>query len=838
MVFSSTALGEKYFDPNAIDLKTRSQGIVDLQALGRGRQLPGVYRVDVFINGTYTSARDVTFVAEDGELKPQLSRETLETLGVNTGAFSPFAQHGLDEPLSRLDEYIPQATTRLDLNKLALHISVPQAAMHFSARQAVDPSSWDHGLPALLLNYSASGTRSWQRHSDAQGSHSFVNLAPGLNVGAWRLRNTSTYTANQNSSTVRDVEGNRTRHRNRQSEWRSLGTYAQRDIQRLRGQFTLGESFTPGEVFDSVPFLGAQLASDDNMLPDSLRGYAPVVRGIANSNAQVSIRQNGNVIYETYVAPGPFIIRDLYPTASSGHLSVTVSEADGSERTFVQPFSAVPIMQREGGLHYGLTLGRYRPQTLRARTPEFAQSSLVYGLNNDLTLYGGAQLSNGYRAALLGLGRGLGQWGSVSVDATQAITHWQDGSRYQGQSFRAQYAKDLFATGTTFTLAGYRYSTTGFYDFREAHEAVVRSVGESETYSEAWRSGYHKRSRMQLQISQSLGAYGGLYFNAYQQSYWKTGERERTFGAGYSVTQAGVSYNLSIDATRYPQSRSLRQLAFSVQIPLGKSSHHWTSLGSQADSRGRFQQRAGVNGQLLEDRTLSYSAQRSYDHQPRASVGAVSLSHRGQYGRAHIGHSDSVSGQQVNYGVQGSVVAHPYGITAGHHLGNAMALVRAPGANDLKVLNQTGVRTDAYGHALVPYLTSYRSNRLALDTLSLANDVDIGASVKSLVPTSGALVLAEFKPRVGARALITLNYQGKPVPFGAMATSPTANQDDGLGIVGDAGRVYLTGLLESGAITLKWGRDDRYQCTAKYQLPPSTKDVKRLTVVGTSAVCL
>ncbi|XNM73747.1 fimbria/pilus outer membrane usher protein [Escherichia coli] len=44
-------------------------------------------------------------------------------------------------------------------------------------------------------------------------------------------------------------------------------------------------------------FRGAQLASDDNMLPDSQRGFAPVIHGIARGTAQVTIKQNGYDIY-------------------------------------------------------------------------------------------------------------------------------------------------------------------------------------------------------------------------------------------------------------------------------------------------------------------------------------------------------------------------------------------------------------------------------------------------------------------------------------------------------------------------------------------------------------
>lgn len=39
------------------------------------------------------------------------------------------------------------------------------------------------------------------------------------------------------------------------------------------------------------------------MLPDSQKGFAPTIRGIARTNAQVTVRQNGYVLYQTYVTP-------------------------------------------------------------------------------------------------------------------------------------------------------------------------------------------------------------------------------------------------------------------------------------------------------------------------------------------------------------------------------------------------------------------------------------------------------------------------------------------------------------------------------------------------------
>lgn len=62
------------------------------------------------------------------------------------------------------------------------------------------------------------------------------------------------------------------------------------------------------------------------MVPYSERQFAPVVRGIARTQARVEVKQNGYTIYNTTVAPGPFALRDLSVADSSGDLHVTVWE--------------------------------------------------------------------------------------------------------------------------------------------------------------------------------------------------------------------------------------------------------------------------------------------------------------------------------------------------------------------------------------------------------------------------------------------------------------------------------------------------------------------------------
>lgn len=70
----------------------------------------------------------------------------------------------------------------------------------------------------------------------------------------------------------------------------------------------------------------------------------------------------------------------------------------------------------------------------------------------------------------------------------------------------------------------------------------------------------------------------------------------------------------------------------------------------------------------------------------------------------------------MNYGVSGGVVVHRNGVTLSQPLGDTNILVKAPGAAGVELENATGVKTDWRGYAVIPYATTYRQNRVALNT--------------------------------------------------------------------------------------------------------------------------
>ncbi|HAM7234720.1 TPA: fimbria/pilus outer membrane usher protein [Escherichia coli] len=446
---------ELYFNPRF--LADDPQAVADLSRFENGQELPpGTYRVDIYLNNGYMATRDVTFNTGDSEqgIVPCLTRAQLASMGLNMASVAGMNLLA-DDACVPLTTMVQDATAHLDVGQQRLNLTIPQAFMSNRARGYIPPELWDPGINAGLLNYNFSGN-SVQNRIGGNSHYAYLNLQSGLNIGAWRLRDNTTWSYNSSD-----------RSSGSKNKWQHINTWLERDIIPLRSRLTLGDGYTQGDIFDGINFRGAQLASDDNMLPDSQRGFAPVIHGIARGTAQVTIKQNGYDIYNSTVPPGPFTINDIYAAGNSGDLQVTIKEADGSTQIFTVPYSSVPLLQREGHTRYSITAGEYRSGNAQQEKPRFFQSTLLHGLPAGWTIYGGTQLADRYRAFNFGIGKNMGALGALSVDMTQANSTLPDDSQHDGQSVRFLYNKSLNESGTNIQLVGYRYSTSGYFNFAD-----------------------------------------------------------------------------------------------------------------------------------------------------------------------------------------------------------------------------------------------------------------------------------------------------------------------------------------------------------------------------------
>ena len=814
----NAALGDVQFNPVFINQNSNGKK-VDLSRFNQmGGAFPGNYRADVYANAVWIGRRDVQMKElAEGKVLACFNRAMMDELGVDfTKVGSAAGVPGRDEPARCVDiaTVVPGAFSSFNSSDLRLDVSIPQKYLRAQARGYVAPEYWDAGAPfAGFLNYNANGYR-YDNGAAGKSTQYYFGANAGLNIGLWRFR--------YNGSLTQQDSGNGQSQRN----YQGASAYTQRDVTDWHSVLTLGDYFTPSDMFSSVPFRGVQLSSDDRMLPESMQGYAPVVRGVAETNAKVSIRQNGNLIYENVVPPGEFSIDDLYNTGFSGDLEVTVTEADGRVRKFVVPYAAVPQLLREGQSRYAITAAQWRDNSLNKR-PDFVQATYQRGISNSLTLYGGLIAADHYQSALFGSGVNT-PLGALALDVTQSwasnLPFNASAANMQGQSYRVTYSKLMESTRTNFTVAAYRFSTDGYLELRD-YANLINQVGVV----------YRAKNKFQLNADQPLGdGRGQLFFTGSTQDYWNQKGRDLTYQLGYSNSFKSVSLNLSAGRTQDSTGRIVNQYMLSLSMPLGREPYSpllSTSVSGSNDRSGNAQ--INLSGTTGELRNLSYNV---YASGNRSSAGANSSGGGGsvQYATSvatlTAGASSSGGNSQANAGISGALVFHPGGVTAAQSLGESFAVVEARGAEGAAVSNTNGVRVNKNGYAVVSSLMPYRRNEITLDPKGMDQDVELQETSVQDAPRAGAIVMLKFNTQQGKPVIVTLKRpDGSHLPVGATVSGG----DDFLTMVGQGGRAFLRG-VEGKPLTASWGSDAGQQCRFSYQLPQKTGDA---AYMRTDAVC-
>ncbi len=800
---------------------------VDLSRFANGSSgLPGVYKTALYINNQPISNTDIEFKSRaDKSVYPCLTSELIKNIAFNYDKLPAdfLSQQGKGDQCIDLQQKLPEAQVSYDSNEQRLDIVIPQIYMLNTARGTVSPELWDSGIPAALLGYNVNGYTS-ESHGNSYSSL-FAGVNAGVNVGAWYLRHNGSYSRMDNG----------------ESQYNNINTYMQRDIPMLKARVLMGQSNTTGQLFDTLPFTGIQLASDERMLPESLRGYAPDIRGIARTNARVTVRQNGQVLYETTVTPGEFLINDLYPTGYGGNLDVTVRESDGTEQTFSVPYASVAQLLRPGSSRYSITGGEVRSDNLREK-PALYQATYQLGLTNTVTAYGGLQASQDYYALQLGTAVGT-PIGALAFDVTQARTHLdnstdangkpQSGSSLSGQSYQVSYSKLISETNSNLSLAAYRFSTDGYMDFMTAmqtRDAVAQGYS-PDSISRA-------KNRLTVTAGQGLPEnWGQLYISGSLQNYWNKDGSEKQYQMGYNNRYKSLSYGLSINRSFSSLGTAQTNYLLSFSLPLGSNDQVHTPqlrMDLSHDSSGRYGQQATVSGTAGMENQFSYGVTAMNANQGVGSSGSLSGNYRTPATALSGTYSTGKGYQSASAGMSGTVVGHSGGLSFTPYTSDTFALVEAKGAEGAKVSSYPGVSIDSRGYAVVPYLNPYQMNEINIDPKGTSSDVELDNTSQKVAPYSGAVVKVKYTTKKGSPILVNATYQGEPVPFGADIFDSKGNS---VGTVGQGGQLYARVAEEKGQLKVKWGDNGAMQCTVNYVLMPTAKGQKQDQIQQFSSTC-
>lgn len=745
--------------------------------------LAGRYNLDVYINGNWYGKRSVLFTAQKDNAQACFTQTELLEYGVKSEIFKDH------QPIQcqKINQWIEGAFYEFDASKLRLDLSIPQYAIHQNSKEYVDPKIWDRGINAGFLSYNGSVYHT--SSNNKEDTHAFMSISAGANLAGWQFRHTGQW----------------------QSEkYQETSTYAQRAFPQYRGVVTLGNYFTDGQLFDSIRFRGVDFSSDDQMLPGNMLGYAPQIRGNAKTNAKVEIRQKGQLIYQTTVAPGAFSINDLYPTGFGGTLDVSVIEASGETQTFSVPYASVVQMLRPGLDRYSITAGQFHDSNIQL-TPWFSQAKYQRGLNNYITGYSGLQASDQYVAMLIGAAFAT-PIGAIALDATHSHASFDQQPTRTGQSFKISYSKLISPTNTNLTLAAYRYSTENYYNLRDA--ILVRELTNQHTNTYAVGK---QKSEFQITMNQGLPTgWGNLYLTGAWNDYWNQQQSSKQFQFGYSNNYRSFTYGVSATQKRVispdQQTQKDTEYLFTLSFPLDFKYPTDVNLAVSNNS-----QTAGITG-VVNDR-FNYGA--SFTHQNESNNNNFNVNSRYKTNYATVGgsYSQSKDYKQSMLSLTGNIVAHADGVLFGADQGHTMVLVYAPNATGAKVNNTTGLSINKSGYAVVPYVTPYRFNDINLSPEDMATNVELNETSQRIAPYSGSITKVDFSTKSGYAIYIE---NDTPLPFGAQVYN---NKQEPIGMVAQGNLAYIRSENLKDTVTIKWGDNESQQCAIHYDITPNSSNI-------------
>ena len=826
---SSAAITTSY-DFNSDLLMGTSIGSDNIDRFNRPNYIdPGKYTIDIFLNGNFQSRKTIDFVSSDkNEVYPCLTDAYLIATGVLPESITLLGNDGTADATRCLpvDWRIKGAAVHFTVSTLRVDVSIPQALMKNLPPGFVDEADLDAGESMLFANYDMNHYRI------ANYSSTYLGINSGFNIGMWRLRQVGNYSyqGGQAQSTGR---------------WQTISSYAQRSLTALQSELTLGDTYSSGALFSSIGFRGITLRTDDRMRPDSQQGYAPIVRGVALTNARVTIRQGKNELLQATVAPGPFEFKDLHPTSFQGDLQVEVAEADGRISTFTVPFSAVPESIREGTSKYSISLGKITQ--IEGVSPYFIDGTYQRGLSNSLTANAGLRFGSGYQSALAGIVLGS-PVGALGINAIYSAARDANNSRIDGWRTSATYSHTIQPTQTTLALAGYRYSTNGYRDLVDVLGARGANA-EGNTWSS---STYQQRNQYVLSIGQGLETYGQLSVSAGVNEYYSGRERDTQYQLSYSNNYKSVSYNIALSRQKSGllQNNGLgsgavmannldgpatNMVNLSISIPIGSVRNPmYLSSSVTSQTGGNTSYQTSTSGTLDEAKTVSYGLSANVTKQNGSHSTSTSMNVQKQFSVAGIGASYSL-GQgywQAGLNMRGAAVVHAGGITLGPYLGETFGLIEAEGAQGALVRNGMGASVDRFGYAIVPNLIPYRYNEVSLDSQGINSNAELSGVQQQTAPYAGASIKFKFETKIGRAVLIkTTLADGSQLPLGSSVFS---EDNINVGMVGQGGKIYARAGNKQGKLTVKWGADNGRHCSVPYNLndlPKSDEPIVRITAV-------
>jgi len=710
------------FNINAIDKDQR--GSVDLSLFkDRIAVTPGSYFVTVSLNDTpLANGWQLRWREINHQVQVCIPPELADTFALQDAVRRTLSEkEGCIDFSSR-----PDITFNFEQVSQTLKVTIPQAWLQYRAADWMPPSTWDNGVPGLLLDYNLFASH-YQPNNGSSTENANTYGTAGANMGAWRLRSDYQYTQTHTDEGA-------------EHDGRFSRVYMFRPLPSLGAKLTLGETDFQSAIFDAFTYTGASLISDERMLPWSLRGYAPQVTGIAQTNATVTVSLADRVIYQSKVPPGPFVIRDLNQSVQ-GTLDVKITEEDGRVSTFQVSAESVPFLTRQGQVRYKLATGKARKDASHdVQDTAFMSGEFSWGMLSQTSLYGGT-LADGdrYRSIAAGIGQNMAYLGALSFDVTQATSQLPHQNSQTGYSYRFNYSKRFDTTGSQLTLASYRYSDPQFLSY-----ARFLDYDDNDRQSE--------KQTLSVTASQYLSALSlNLYVNMLRQTWWNDSPSTTgsiTAGYNFDIGRCkNLGLTLSWSKTHYEDEDDDTQFYVSLSVPLDPDHRlsydlHNSDTVTQNVSWYDTSDRNNTWGVSAgsESEKPDAGAQVSGNYQHYSAFGDLNLS--GSY------KADEYNSLSASWNGSFTSTAKGAALHRRSYGNEPRVMVSTDGVGNIP-LNMSQDETNRFGIGVLPSFSSYSPASVQVNMNNLPDGVDVDNRVVTSTWTEGAIGYRQIATRAG-----------------------------------------------------------------------------------------
>lgn len=665
----------------------------------------------------------------------------------------------------------PQTVVEPDPASLSLGLVVPTDAIRPIAR---DFSGYQTGGIAGLLNYDVTGMNS--RSGDQSSRYASANTELGFNAGDWIVRSRQVQTWQDDVS--------RTTH---------IAAYAQRTFASHEAVLQAGQINLYNPVLAGAQITGVQVLNEQAL---QVEGQSAVIEGIANSQAQVEIRQNGSLIHSTVVPAGPFALNNVRRLNTRSDVEVTIKEADGSERSFTVQAAMLGIGLPAPG--FSLAAGQVRSTgDANEGNPWVISGGWSAALHPQVLLSAGLTGAADYRAA----GASVGLLPSPETQVQTTLTAASASGNDTSQGLQADLSLSHRLSEQWALNAGSSYRTLGY---RELEESVFDRTTENN------KSQYRDQQSAALSWSHPwLGAFS----SGFSRSNTFDGQSSSRAIASWGTSIGGVSVSATAEWQLSGANRSDDSVYLNLSIPLGENRRARSWVRSSA---GEYRSGVGLSERVNDQ--LGYRVGVEHDTRDKQVQSTAGVSLLPRYTQLDLNYTRA-DAERSSYqaSARGGAVLHGGGLTLSPYpISDTFALLSVGDMGAIKVATPSGpVWTDWQGQAVVPQVSAYGRSPVEVDTKTLPRNADISNGLAVISAGRGAVDTVEFGISMTRRALLKVTTaNGAPLPRGA-----TVNTAEGefVTLVQDGGLLFLPNVLDTRALWISAPGMDR--CELFFELP-------------------